>query len=138
MSDYLKWRQVDVHVNNLYNTTFWALVRKGEMKEAEAHEKLKGTLSADKNNILFEEFGINYDKEDKIYKRGSLVVRYSNKQKKKLEKEFLEEERKRMSDVLASGAFMKIYEEKRDQLFVIHEDVTKEKFWKEREIEKYY
>lgn len=23
---YLSWRQVDCHINNLYNTTFWALV----------------------------------------------------------------------------------------------------------------
>ena len=23
---YLSWRQVDTHINNLYNTTFWALV----------------------------------------------------------------------------------------------------------------
>ena len=24
---YLSWRQVDCHINNLYNTTFWALVK---------------------------------------------------------------------------------------------------------------
>lgn len=29
--DYLKWRQADVHVNNLYNTTFWTLVLKGNL-----------------------------------------------------------------------------------------------------------
>lgn len=27
--DYLSWRQADCHINNLYNTTFWALVLKG-------------------------------------------------------------------------------------------------------------
>ena len=26
LRDYLSWRQVDCHINNLYNTTFWALV----------------------------------------------------------------------------------------------------------------
>jgi tRNA(His) guanylyltransferase len=26
LKNYLNWRQVDCHVNNLYNTTFWALV----------------------------------------------------------------------------------------------------------------
>lgn len=29
--DYLKWRQADVHINNLYNTTFWNLVLKGKL-----------------------------------------------------------------------------------------------------------
>lgn len=29
--DYLKWRQADVHINNLYNTTFWNLVLKGHL-----------------------------------------------------------------------------------------------------------
>lgn len=28
LRDYLSWRQVDTHINNLYNTTFWALVLK--------------------------------------------------------------------------------------------------------------
>lgn len=27
--DYLAWRQVDTHINNLYNTTFWRLVQSG-------------------------------------------------------------------------------------------------------------
>lgn len=29
LRDYLCWRQADVHINNLYNTVFWALVKKG-------------------------------------------------------------------------------------------------------------
>lgn len=29
LRDYLSWRQADVHINNLYNTTFWNLVLKG-------------------------------------------------------------------------------------------------------------
>jgi tRNA(His) guanylyltransferase len=27
VKDYVRWRQVDAHINNLYNTTFWKLVR---------------------------------------------------------------------------------------------------------------
>lgn len=30
LRDYLSWRQADVHINNLYNTVFWALVKKGK------------------------------------------------------------------------------------------------------------
>lgn len=30
MRDYLSWRQADCHINNLYNTVFWALVQQGQ------------------------------------------------------------------------------------------------------------
>lgn len=33
--DYMKWRQADVHINNLYNTTFWSLVLKGNLTPVE-------------------------------------------------------------------------------------------------------
>ena len=33
------------------------------------------TTSAEKNNILFEEFGINYNNEDPMYKKGTVLVR---------------------------------------------------------------
>ena len=29
LRDYLAWRQVDAHINNQYNTIFWALVAQG-------------------------------------------------------------------------------------------------------------
>lgn len=35
LRDYLSWRQADVHVNNLYNTVFWALVLKKNMTTKE-------------------------------------------------------------------------------------------------------
>jgi tRNA(His) guanylyltransferase len=72
--DYFRWRQADCHVNNLYNTTFWALVKSG-LSEQQAHVRLKGTTSADKNNILFEEFGINYNNEGSMYKKGTVLLR---------------------------------------------------------------
>ena len=39
VKDYLYKRQVDCHVNNLYNTCFWALVRSGMTME-DAEKKL--------------------------------------------------------------------------------------------------
>jgi tRNA(His) 5'-end guanylyltransferase len=56
--DYFAWRQADsesylglskryaftgsiAHINNLYNTTFWALVQQGEMTAREAETRLK-------------------------------------------------------------------------------------------------
>ncbi|KAL8821859.1 MAG: hypothetical protein Q9223_000157 [Gallowayella weberi] len=94
LRDYLSWRQVDCsfgtkskhtlfsradhregHINNLYNTAFWALLQKGQMGAAEAEEMLKGTVSADKNEILFSQFGINYNNEPEQFKKGSLLFR---------------------------------------------------------------
>lgn len=63
------------HINNLYNTTFWALVQQGGMTHTEAEEHLKGTVSGDKNEILWSRFGINYNNEPEMYKKGSVVFR---------------------------------------------------------------
>ena len=39
--DYLSWRQADCHINNLYNTSFWALVLKGHLSQRDAENRLK-------------------------------------------------------------------------------------------------
>lgn len=75
LRDYLSWRQADCHINNLFNTTFWALVLKGGMSEIEAEKYLKGTLSKDKNEILFTKYDINYNKIDPIFRKGSTIIR---------------------------------------------------------------
>lgn len=75
LRDYLSWRQADCHINNLYNTTFWAMVLQGGQSATEAELELKGTLAADKNEILFSRFGINYNNELEIYKKGSVIYR---------------------------------------------------------------
>ncbi|KAK2078941.1 hypothetical protein QBZ16_002631 [Prototheca wickerhamii] len=74
LRDYLAWRQVDTHINNLYNTCFWALVKAGSSQTA-AHERLKGTLSSHKNEMLFSEFGINYNHVPERFRKGSTLVR---------------------------------------------------------------
>lgn len=33
------------HINNLYNTCYWALIQQGEMKVQDAHEHLSVSLS---------------------------------------------------------------------------------------------
>ena len=63
------------HINNLYNTTFWALVQQGGMTHTAAEEHLKGTVSGDKNEILWSKFGINYNNEPEMYRKGSVVFR---------------------------------------------------------------
>lgn len=73
--DYLCWRQVDCHINNLYNTTFWTLVEKGGMARPAAEKELSGTFAADKNEILYARFGINYNEEPAIFRKGSVIFR---------------------------------------------------------------
>ncbi|KAG6035672.1 Glucose-responsive transcription factor [Claviceps citrina] len=75
LRDYLSWRQVDCHINNLYNTTFWMLIQLGGLDNKEAERTLAGTLAADKNEILFSRFRINYNNEPEIFKKGSVVFR---------------------------------------------------------------
>ncbi|KAJ4375640.1 tRNA-His guanylyltransferase [Didymella sp. IMI 355093] len=75
LRDYMSWRQVDCHINNLYNTTFWTLVQKGGMSAQDAEQRLSGTVSADKNEILFQEFGINYNNEPECFKKGTILYR---------------------------------------------------------------
>ncbi|KAJ2964306.1 hypothetical protein NQZ79_g833 [Umbelopsis isabellina] len=74
LRDYLSWRQADCHINNLYNTTFWAIVHSGK-SEQEAEERLRGTFSKDKNEILFSDFNINYNSLAPVYKKGSVIIR---------------------------------------------------------------
>jgi tRNA(His) 5'-end guanylyltransferase len=38
-------------------------------------KKNQGTVSADKNEILFKRFGVNYNNELEIYKKGSVLYR---------------------------------------------------------------
>lgn len=98
--DYMKWRQADCHVNNLYNTTFWCLVLRGGRSNAEAERDLigssrpspdctfartdppvfVGTSSADKNEIMFSRFSLNYNNEPAMFRKGSILVRYEPRQ----------------------------------------------------------
>ena len=110
--DYFSWRQADstylslelfpgelehvyriAHINNLYNTAFWALVQEGKQTTTQAHEALrvsvirrgggvfvltrgaKGTNSAQKNQLLFERFGMNYNDVSERMRKGSVVIR---------------------------------------------------------------
>ncbi|KAF4878922.1 tRNA(His) guanylyltransferase [Colletotrichum siamense] len=75
LRDYMSWRQVDCHINNLYNTTFWSLIQLGGYDNKTAEQMLAGTVSSDKNEILFSKFNINYNNEPEMYKKGSVIFR---------------------------------------------------------------
>jgi len=63
------------HINNLYNTTFWAFVQQGKVSNTDAENLLKGTVAADKNEILFSRFKVNYNNEPENFRKGSVVFR---------------------------------------------------------------
>jgi tRNA(His) 5'-end guanylyltransferase len=46
----------------------------GNLSGQAAQERLKGTLAGDKNEILFSEFGINYNNEEEKL-RSSFIIR---------------------------------------------------------------
>ena len=75
LRDYLSWRQADCHINNLYNTVFWALIQNGGMSNKEAQKRLNGTVSSDKNEILFSLFGINYNNEPEQFRKGTTLYK---------------------------------------------------------------
>jgi tRNA(His) guanylyltransferase len=74
LRDYISWRQADCHINNLYNTTFWSLITRNGMSNTEAEARLQGTTAADKNELLFQN-GINYNNEQAIYRKGTVLYR---------------------------------------------------------------
>nr|CAB3266943.1 probable tRNA(His) guanylyltransferase [Phallusia mammillata] len=122
LRDYLSWRQVDCHINNLQNTTFWALVHSG-LTPTDAQERLKGTLASDKNEILFAQFGINYNNLEQIFRKGTVVIR----------------DKKKPQTFQPAATAGEAKENKRTErgkkqiptpLLELHVDVIKDEFWK--------
>ncbi|MCL7025490.1 hypothetical protein MKW94_003383 [Papaver nudicaule] len=109
--DYLAWRQVDCHINNQYNTCFWMLVKSGKTK-SQAQAELKGTQTQDKNEILFQQFGINYAELPEIFRKGSCVF------KDKVEEIVKYNEK---------GPVKRL----RNKVIIDHCDIIGDKFWKD-------
>lgn len=122
LRDYFSWRQVDCHINNLYNTCFWKLVLEGKKSQKEAEEILRHTLSDYKNEILFSQFNTNYSKIEPIFRKGSLVVRRKGVDPVKLQK---------MTE-LSKDITGNKFNPPREKLIleIIHEDLIEEDFWK--------
>ncbi|KIW37664.1 hypothetical protein, variant [Exophiala oligosperma] len=135
LRDYLSWRQVDCHINNLYNTTFWALVQRGGMSQTAAEESLKGTLASDKNEILWSRFGINYNNEPEMFRKGSVVFREyaletttTKTNAGKTENENLPEDEKPVS--VSKTQFEKMRKARQKaKIVTAHLDIIKDDFW---------
>ncbi|KAG0728984.1 tRNA(His) guanylyltransferase 1 [Chionoecetes opilio] len=116
LRDYFSWRQADCHINNMYNTCFWALVQRGLCSRQKADEILCGTFSKDKRSILLDRFNMDYDKEDAISRKGTVIFR----------------DRPR-KDLCASSTGCEVEEGAGcGGITVGHFDVIKDEFWRER------
>ena len=104
--------QVDTHVNNQYNTCFWALRHAGATP-AEAQAALKGTFADAKNELLFSRFGINYSELPAMFRKGSVVVW---------------RQVERVAKVLPDGTAVR--RQGREPV-VLHEDLIGDAFWTE-------
>ncbi|CAI2375097.1 unnamed protein product [Moneuplotes crassus] len=151
LMDYLSWRQADCHVNNLYNTTFWLLVhnnsdedKTSQEKQAQAHEDLKGTFSKDKHEIMHK-FGVNYNNEKDIYRRGSILVRQWNatqlnkqakkEKKRKSKEEEKKEETKEEKQDITTKKKPEIIQDKEKSVIIVHEDlVDKMEFYERHDL----
>ncbi|KAK7361954.1 hypothetical protein VNO77_04050 [Canavalia gladiata] len=71
---YCLWRQNVCHLNNQHNQCFWRLVERG-MNEREAWDFIKGFEKSDLNNLLFDEFNVNYNTLEPIFRQGSCVLK---------------------------------------------------------------
>lgn len=147
---------VKAHINNLYNTAFWALIQQGGCSAKDAHATLsvranltalaaarpqmpspavvslfpQGTLSAQKHEILFSRFGINYNEIDALYRRGSILLREGSDSENS--RSTPEEPEADTTETPASRA--RPAPKKRKAVLplrLVHEDLLKDKWWTE-------
>ncbi|CZT03107.1 THG1 Protein required for tRNAHis guanylylation at 5 prime [Rhynchosporium agropyri] len=135
LRDYMSWRQVDSHINNLYNTTFWALIQLGGFDAKSAEKELAGSLSADKNEMLFSRFKINYNNEPEIYKKGSVVFRDYEMVEPGTALEILDEDSAKTVEGIALSKTQEEKDKKRRakaRITIQHVDIIKDEFWERR------
>lgn len=144
LRDYLSWRQVDCHINNLYNSTFHALTghfvrhvehEAGEtvtqplaaysdpdfepMSPQQATQRLEGTVSSDKNEILFSQFGVNYNNELQQFRKGSVILLSQDQVQRNRDSDKKTDDRK-----CDSRSSSRVYDTR-----VLHTDIIGDKFW---------
>ncbi|XP_022802674.1 probable tRNA(His) guanylyltransferase [Stylophora pistillata] len=100
------------HINNLYNTCFWCLVKQSGLTAEKAEERLNGTVSSDKNELLFSEFNMNYNNLPQIYRKGSVLVW------------------ERVCDINDTAREENVRKPKR-QIVIDHTDIIGDTFWNE-------
>ena len=116
------------------------------MPQTAAEEHLKGTVSSDKNEILWSRFGINYNDEPEMYKKGSVVFREyapedlthgtegkdAGKEEEKAGDDE-EEEASAVPEVVSKTQAEKLRKARRKaKVVTMHVDIIKDEFWVRR------
>ncbi|GAQ82879.1 tRNAHis guanylyltransferase [Klebsormidium nitens] len=115
--DYLAWRQLDCHTNCLFTTCYWTLVDRGGKTGKEADKILNKASKGFKNELLFSEFGINYNDLPPVFKRGTLLLK---------RREQVELRTKEATPYTPAGT---PYSRTLTHVDAFHEDVAQGDFW---------
>jgi tRNA(His) guanylyltransferase len=105
------------------------------MSNTEAENLLKGTIAADKNEILFSRFKVNYNNEPEIFRKGSVVFRDFELDEPQ---NLVQEMDGTISANGQQGALSKTQSEKirkekaKARVVVKHLDIIKDDFWERR------
>jgi len=73
LRDYMSWRQADTHINHLLNCCYWALVDRKGVTPAEAQAAISGTNAGQKNELIFQASGTNYNDQPEQYRKGTFL-----------------------------------------------------------------
>lgn len=132
LRDYLSWRQADCHINNLYNTCFWKLVQDKGFTPAQSQERLKGTMSSDKNELLYQEFNTNYNNLPDVYRKGSILISSKEKavESKPMNSTYPNTKEPHRGSVSFSNS-LDHGTKMNPKIDVLHVDLIGEKFWEE-------
>lgn len=122
--DFLSCVLTLAHINNLQNTCFWSLVASG-LSTTEANKALSGTDSKNKNELLFSRFNINYNTLPARYRKGSVLVREAPQEETSPPKEG-------QGQPVRKAKKIRPYEGTSGEVTVLHEDIIKDGFWKDR------
>jgi tRNA(His) guanylyltransferase len=121
------------------------MIQRGGLDATAAEGELKGTVSSDKNEILFSRYGINYNNEPELFKKGSVVFREYEpentegingndskyvKQKSELELSTEAQEEAAIQSKTQSEKMRKARTKAR--VVIEHVDIHKDEFWAKR------
>ena len=115
------------------------MLKNGGMSATAAEKELKGTVAADKNEILFSRFQINYNDEPQMYRKGSVAFRESALEEPPLDCNhvMVEEQEEASTEIPESKATKTQVERMRKakgkaRIVVEHMDIIKDEFWERR------
>ena len=99
----------------------------------EAEEMLKGTVAGQKNEILWGRFGINYNEEGEVCRKGSVVFREFELESGRGEGGEEATSEVRQDEVASKTQLEKQGKAKaKAQIVVRHVDIIKDEFWDKR------